>query len=227
MKSIFLIPVIFFACVSLTFGTTNNVKNTNNGNPDEPTFQEFLAQFPKASLPYTFQADELQGQMEKRANAPKPKRLAWEYYQFLPMLEESARFTRMPVYPEPVASFETKDNYAVLYNTGRGLTKNFKSYHIAVFDKHGNHISTHFVAGVNPTTLTAATIEESLNAKVQAYQVNWAKDYQENGLEGNSILSLTPAGRQSIDLTTGGMVEQVNWAYKPSPLSASVTAETK
>lgn len=225
MKSIFLIPVFLFVC--LVPMNANNSMN-NNGNPDEPTFQDFLAQFPKASLPYTFSADDLQAQMEKRAAAPKAKRLAWEYYQFLPMLEESARYSRMPVYPEPVAAFETQENYAVLYNTGRGFTKNFKSYHIAVFDKQGNHLATHFVAGVNTTTLTASTIDETLHAKVQAYQLNWAKDVQENGTEGNSIISLTPAGKQSVNLTVGNAVEQLSWAYKPvSSLSASAVADTK
>ena len=227
MKSIFLIPVFFFTFASLFAGTADTVNTSTNGNPDEPTFQDFLAQFPKATLPYTFNADDLQAQMEKRATAPKAKRLAWEYYQFLPMLEESARFSRMPVYPEPVAAFETKDYYAVLYNTGRGYTKNVKSYHIAVFDKAGNHLATHFVAGVNANTLTAATIDETLHAKVQAFQVNWAKDLQENGIDGNTILSLTPAGKQIIELTTGGMVEQVNWAYKPTSLTTSATADTK
>ena len=224
MKSIFLIPVFLLVCL-VPMNANNSM---NNGNPDEPTFQDFLAQFPKAGLPYTFSADDLQTQMEKRATAPKAKRLAWEYYQFLPMLEESARFSRMPVYPEPVAAFETKENYAVLYNTGRGFTKNYKSYHIAVFDKQGNHLATHFVAGVNTTTLTASTIDETLNAKVQAYQINWTKDVQENGTEGNAIISLTPAGKQSVNLTTGNAVEQLSWAYKPvSSLSASAVADTK
>lgn len=225
MKSIFLIPV-FFAFTSLTLGLAQSANN--NGTEAEATFQDFLAQFPKATLPYTFTAEELQAQMEKRASAPKAKRLAWEYYQFLPTLEESARFSRMPVHPEPIAAFETKEHFAVLYNTGRGFTKNFKSYHIAVYDKQGNHIATHFVAGVNPTTLTAATIDETLHAKVQAYQVNWAKDYQENGAEGNSIQSLTPAGRQMINLLNDdNMVEQLSWACKPASESNSAIADTK
>ncbi|MCC6462504.1 MAG: hypothetical protein IT260_18695 [Saprospiraceae bacterium] len=227
MKSIFLIPVFFFAFAGFTLSTAQNAKNTNNGTPAEPTFQDFLAQFPKASLPFSFQAEELQAQLEKRASAPKAKRLSWEYFQFLPTLEESARFSRMPVYPEPVASFETPEYYAVLYNTGRGLTKNFKSYHVAIFDKQGNHIATHFVAGVNTTTLTTATIDETLHAKVQAFEINWSKDLQANGLDGNSILNLTPAGRQSFELTSGGMVEQVNWSYKPSSLTASTKGDAK
>lgn len=227
MKSIFVIPVFFFAVASLFAGSAASMNIANNGNPDEPTFQDFLAQFPKASLPYTFDAEDLQTQLEKRVTAPKATRLAWEYYQFLPLLEESARVSRMPVYPEAVASFETDDYYAVLYNTGRNFTKNFKSYHIAVFDKAGNHLATHFVAGANPNTLTAATIDETLHAKVQVYQLNWAKDYLENGFEGNFINSMIPSGKQNIDLTTGGMVEQVSWATNPGGLSASATAEAK
>lgn len=204
------------------------MNNANNGNPDEPTFQDFLAQFPKASLPYTFDAEALQSDLENRGTAPKAKRLEWEYYQFLPMLEESARFSRMPVYPEPVVSFETKENYAVVYNTGRTFTKNYKSYHIAVFDKAGNHLATHFIAGVNPMTLTAATINDDLRASIQAYQLNWAKSYEENGADGNVINSITPAGKQMLELTTGGMVEQVNWASNtPTEYSASATASVK
>ena len=107
MKSIFLIPVFFFTLVSLTATTTNNVNNNDNGS--EPTFQDFLAQFPKAGLPYAFRAEDLQAQMEKRTTAPVGQRLTWEYYHFLPMLEESARHNRMPVYPEAVAAFETKE----------------------------------------------------------------------------------------------------------------------
>jgi len=223
MKSIFLIPVFLVTVVSLTVGQATSVTTSN----DEPTFQEFLAQFPKASLPYSFDAEVLQNQLENRTAAPKATRLAWDYYHFLPMLEESARYSCMPVYPEPVAAFETAENYAVLYNTGRMFTKNLKSYHIAVFDKAGNHLATNFVAGVNPGTLTVATIDENLRATVQAYMLNWAKDYNENGLDGNSINSMTSAGRQVMLLTTGGMVEQVNWAYKSSGMSASASASTK
>ena len=225
MKSIFLIPVFFLAFVSLFAGTTASMNA--NSNPDEPTFQDFLAQFPKASLPYTFSAEELQAQFEQHGAQPKTKRLAWEYYQFLPMLEESARFSRMPVYPEAIAAFETKEYHAVVYNTGRNFTKNMKSYHIAVFDKAGRHLATHFVAGVNATSLTAATIDETLHATVQAFQINWAKDYQENGREGNSIASITPAGKQIIELTSGGMVEHVNWAYVPGDSSNNTTADAK
>ncbi len=223
MKSIFLIPVFLFALINLTAGQAAAVSTSNDS--AEPTFQDFLAQFPKASLPYTFDAEVLQNQLENRTSAPKATRLAWDYYQFLPTLEESARYSRMPVYPEPVAAFETAENYAVLYNTGRAFTKNLKSYHIAVFDKAGNHIATNFVAGVNPGTLTVATIDENLRAVVQAYMINWAKDYTENGPEGNSINSMTSAGRQVMLLTSGGMVEQVNWAYKTGGMSASASAK--
>lgn len=227
MKSIFLIPLFFLTIVSLTAGSVNTVNASNTGNPDEPTFQDFLAQFPKASLPYSIEAEDLQTQLEHRTSAPKAQRLAWDYYHFLPTLEESARFSRMPVYPEPIAAFETDDFYAVLYNTGRAFTKNLKSYHIAVFDKNGQYLATHFIAGANAGTITAATIDETLHARVQVYQVNWGKNYQENGYEGNYIANLTPSGRQTINLTVGGMVEQVSWAYVPTSPTESATAEAK
>lgn len=227
MKSIFFIPVFFFTLVSLSAAVTNTVNNNDNGS--EPTFQDFLAQFPKASLPYAFEADDMQAQLEKRAAAPKATRLAWEYYQFLPMLEESARLNRMPVYPEAVAAFETTEHFAVLYNTGRAFTKNLKSYHISVFDKAGNHLATHFVAGANAETITEAIIDETLNADVQAYQVNWAKEYRKGENDGNAIVGLTPAGRQNISLTEGNAVEQVLWAYNYAPTTTenTFTADAK
>ncbi|MBK9338101.1 MAG: hypothetical protein IPM98_16760 [Lewinellaceae bacterium] len=226
MKSIFFIPVFFFALVSLSAASTNTA---NNDNGAKPTFQDFLAQFPKANLPYAFEAEDMQVQLEKRTAAPKAQRLAWEYYHFLPMLEESARHNRMPVYPEAVAAFETNEYFAVLYNTGRAFTKNLKSYHISVYDKDGNHLATHFVAGANAGTITAAVIDETLNADVQAYEVNWAREFR-NGAnnDGNTVVGLTPAGRRTIALTSGNAVEQLTWAYHHTTEPAStLTADAK
>ncbi len=209
MKSVFLIPVFF----ALLLNNTNARISSLANHGDEPTFQQFLAQFPKASLPYRFEAEQLQAELEKGAAHSRPNRLDWEYYHFLPLLEESARLNRMPVYPEPVASFETEKFYAVLYNTGRTHTKNLKSYHISVFDKAGNHLATHFVAGVNAETITEATITEDLFADIQSYQVNWAKTYVKGANDGNAIVGLILAGRQVVSLTEGSAVEQVRWAY--------------
>lgn len=223
MKSIFLIPVFFFASVGL-FATATSL----NDNGNEPTFQDFLAQFPKAGLPYAFNMEEMQTQLEQHDASLKGKRLDWQYYHFLPMIEESARHNRMPVYPEAVAAFETNDYHAVLYNTGRAFTKNLKSYHISIFDKSGNHIATHFVAGANPNTITTAVIDATLHATVHVYRVNWATEYQRGANDGNSIVSLAPAGKQTITLTVGNMVEQVSWAVQePAIRSNTLTADAK
>ncbi|MCS7037304.1 MAG: hypothetical protein RMJ33_07075 [Saprospiraceae bacterium] len=209
MKSIFLIPVFFLLLIHTVSANTSSFDTHGDG----PTFQDFLAQFPKASLPYVFEAEQLQAELGNSAARPKAKRLSWEYYSFLPMLEEIASINRMPVHPEPVAAFETQEFYAVLYNTGRQYTQNLKSYHISVFDKAGNHLATHFVAGVNAQTITEATITENLVADVQSYLVNWAKPYQKGANDGNLVVGLTPAGRQRFALTHGNVVEQVRWAY--------------
>ncbi len=223
MKSIFLIPVFFFASVGL-FATAAN----HDDNGTEPTFQDFLAQFPKAGLPYAFNMEEMQTQLEQHDASLKGKRLDWQYYQYLPMIEESARHNRMPVYPEAVAAFETNDYHAVLYNTGRGYTKNLKSYHISIFDKAGNHLATHFVAGANPSTITTAVIDATLHASVQVYRVHWATEYQRGANDGNSIVSLAPAGKQTVQLTVGNMVEQVSWAVQqPAAPRDVLTADAK
>ena len=171
MRNLKLIPALLLTLASFV---------TLNAQDATPTFQEFLAQFPKASLPYSFDAQDLKGQLEARP-ATKAARLGWEFYQYLPELERSASYSNMPVCPEPVASFETKEYIAVLYNIARGFSRGTKTYSISVFNKQGEYLGTHFVAGVNPETLTVATINEALIANVNEYKVNWENNYRENG----------------------------------------------
>ena len=109
MKNIILIPALLLAFAS-SFTTTLTAQDS-----DHPSFTEFVAQFPKASLPYAITTEDLKSQLESKTTA-KAKRLDWQYYEYLPELERSAQFSNMPVYPEPVASFETQEYVAVLYN---------------------------------------------------------------------------------------------------------------
>ena len=192
------------------------------------TFEAFLQQFPKAQLPYTLGEQDLRLQLESRAaNLPleKPKRLAWEYYEFLPSLEEDARDNRMPVYPEPVALLETSRYYAVIYNTGRNFARQYKTYNIAVFDKKGQLVSTRCIGGVNPTALAAAVVDENLQVTIKEYSVNWEKEYNTNGIEGNNILNLIPTGIKTINATaaksSGG-----DWKNTPEPVSLNPVADT-
>lgn len=215
MKKTTAIPTILIALASL-FAFNANAQDT-------PAFQDFLAQFPAAALPYTFNAQELQGQLENRA-AAKATRLGWEFYQFLPELERSAQHSSMPVYPEPVARFETENNIAVLYNIARGLSRGTKTYSISVFDKKGNYIGSHFVAGVNPHTLTVATIDEKLNADVKEFKVKWANDYREFGVQGNKVTDLTPADSQILDLVAPGNPDQIEWTSRTIPQQDSSAA---
>lgn len=156
------------------------------------TFEQFLQQFPKQSLPFTFSEAELQGQLEN--GTPRAKRLDWQFYQFIPTLERSAQTSRMTVYPEPVACFETEEHFAVLYNLARGLSKGNKCYEIAVYDKQGNFIATRVVAGVNVQSLSSATIDANLGATVKSYEVNWMA-------ETHHVTGLTSRDTQTFDLT--------------------------
>lgn len=202
MKLTTAIPTILIALVSLFAINVNAQDNT--------TFQEFLAQFPAASLPYNFSTEELQSQLQNRT-AAKAKRLGWEFYQFLPELERSAQFSSMPVYPEPVAKFETEENIAVLYNIARGLSRGTKTYSISIFDKQGNYIGTHFVAGVNPNALTVATIAENLNADVKEYKLNWANDFSTFGAQDNQVLNIELTESTTLDLVAPGNPDQIEW----------------
>lgn len=201
MKKTFIIPVLFLMLAA--FGA--RAQNQTVG------FQDFLEQFPKATLPYSIGEQELQGQLlNKQVSKRKP--LAWEYYEFLPELERSAQFSGMPVHPEPVAAFETADHYAVLYNLARGLSKTTRTYSISVFDKQGNYLGTHFVAGINPNELTAVTIDDQLKATVKAYTISWSKDFEQVGLEGNEIKTLHLIGTRVLDLATAGNPDRLEWA---------------
>lgn len=208
MKNTTAIPTILLVLSSF-FAIDANAQDTT-------TFQDFLAQFPAATLPYNFSTEELQGQLQTRT-AAKAKRLGWEYYQYLPELERSAQFSSMPVYPEPVAKFETENNIAVVYNIARGLSRGTKTYSITIFDKEGNYVGTHFVAGVNPNTLTVATIAENLNADVKEYKVNWANDYRTFGVQDNQVTSLELTESQILDLVNSGNPDQIEWSNHPSP----------
>ena len=204
MKNIKLIPALLLALASIV---------NLNAQEAKPTFQDFIAQFPKAELPYTFSAETLQAQLENRSTN-KSARMDWEFYQFLPELERSAAFSSMPVHPQPVAAFETAQYTAVVYNLARGLARGTKTFSITVFTKTGEYIGTHFVAGVNPETLTAATINADLSATVQEYKVNWLNNYRDNGPIGNSITGLTLVENGVFVLATAGNPDQIEWTTR-------------
>jgi hypothetical protein len=188
---------------------------------DTATFAGFLAQFPKATLPYTLGEEDLRTQLENRAaNQPvaKAKRLAWEYYDFLPSLEADARDNRMPVYPEPIAAFENENYHAVVFNTGRNFARQYKTYNIAVFTKTGELVATRTIAGVNPTALASATIDANLNVIIKEYSVNWAKDYSAHGLEGNTIVNLILNTTRSINAATAAKNTNEDWKNSPVEL---------
>lgn len=185
-----------------------------------PSFQDFLAQFPKAALPYAFSTEQLQGQIEGKG--AKANALSWEYYEFLPELERSAEFSSMPVHPQPVASFETEKFHAVLYNIARGIGRS-KTYSISVFTKDGQYVGTHFVAGVNAQTLTTAVINEELKADVKEYKLNWVKL-----AEGKKVINgVTFTEGQEFELTTFGNPDQIEWVSRKVENTAFDMAKMK
>jgi hypothetical protein len=179
-----------------------------------PTFQDFLAQFPKATLPYSFQAEELQSNLSNGINVNE-NRLDWDFYAFLPELETSAAYSNTVVYPEPVAMFETENHYAVLYNVARGRSMGNTSYAVTVFGKDGQYIATNYVAGANAQNITSATINENLNALISESKINWTLDVKENGIKGNSISSLEAPAQTILSLLIPGNPDQVEWNVQP------------
>jgi hypothetical protein len=135
----------------------------------------------------------------------------------------------MPVYPEPVAMLETATHYAVVFNTGRNFARQYKTYNIAVFDKSGNYIQTRTIAGVNPTALATATINENLEVTIKEYSVNWSKDYITNGIEGNQILGLSPVATRTVNAATAVKEAKEDWKNAPvaQQVAATLIAENK
>lgn len=209
MKKFATIPFLLIA-----FAGIMNISQLDAQENTEPTFNDFLAQFPKESLPYTMTAEDLQQQIQPKP-ATKVTRLGWDYYSFLPELERSAQYSNMPVYPEPVAVFETHGYYAVLYNLARGLSKGTKTYSITVYDLDGGYIGTQFVAGINNKEITTLSIEENLMATVEVLNI------EKEGMHRFD--------KQTIDLLAPGNPDQLGWSdnSKPGTLDSSSIADSK
>lgn len=171
---------------------------------EAPSFAQFLAQFPKAELPYSITADDLTAQLAP--GAPRVKRLGWEFYGFLPELKRSAQYSNMPVYPEPLAAFETETYYAVLYNIARGLGKGAKTYSLSIYDKNGAYIGTNFVAGINAETLTTVTIYANMEAMVMEF------DAMRTISEEGTKVEYKQKGSIQLDLTIPGNPDQIEWS---------------
>ncbi len=193
------------------------------------SFEEFLSQFPKASLPYSLSQEALRSQLEQRAgNQPveRPKLLEWQYYEFLPALEEDARTNRMPVYPEPVVALENETHHAVIYNTGRNFARQYKTYNIAVFDKKGKLIATRCIGGVNPVMLATAHVSKDFIITIEEFSINWAKNYSTHGIEGNSIQSLTRLSTRIVNATAAVSNAEENWKNNPDLLENNLFQES-
>ncbi len=209
MKKTTILPILGLAVVAAVSLTAFSIKNVPQSNP-EATFEEFLAQFPQQQLPYSLSETSLRAQLDHYvANfnnpvatkpATKPRRLDWQYYRFLPSLDAESSFSRLPMQAEPIAMFAANDKYAVLYSSSRSYGYGYSTYYIAVLDKLGAQISCNEVGKVMPQTIVSATVSKDLQAELKTWRIEWKKDYEQNGLEGNKIAGLTHVDTQSLDL---------------------------
>ncbi len=217
MKFVIRFTLLAFASLILT---TDSLSAQTAAAPDAAAFEQFLQQFPKADLPYVIGTSELSATLEQRAQGIRPAAvpfLAADSYEFLPDLDRSAEATSIPAHPQAVARFETADRHAVLYNLPRSGAKQYRALYLAVFDKEGRHIATTFVAGVNPTTLVSAVLDEQLQAKVQEFQVQWAKELTHN-LAGNQLAGLQPLEIHTLDLN---QTPENDWNERHEPKTAA------
>jgi hypothetical protein len=208
MKKTIVCSVAILAVTALLFSSFSK----KTGQPlvkGDANFKDFLKQFPNQNLPYELDAKTLQARLEAEVARyndqtgdyvmPERKRLSWEYYKFLPDLKEASRFSRNPLIAEPIVAFQTDQHHAVIYLATRGYARNYGTYFVSVFDKKGKHVATNEAGSVYPITLISFSLDKNLQATATSWQVNWEKDYDEHGLEGNKIAGLTLLETRSFD----------------------------
>ena len=218
MKKTLFILAAGLTLAALFLSSFSRKTSTLPADSGEISFKQFLKQFPKAALPYSIDKQTLQAHVEEEIarqtsdeDTYKPqqtaKRLEWKYYEFLPALKNASRFSRMPLFAIPVAQFTSDEFIAVLYMSGRGYSRNFGDYSVALFDKSGKHIATNNVAYVYSTKMATTTIDTDLTASTESWQINWEKDYTEAGFEDNSIKDYTLLEKSATDLRIAPEVE--------------------
>lgn len=217
MKTNTLLPLAGLLAIT-AFLSAFSAKKTVVKDP-EITFQDFLAQFPAQRLPYALDEKSLQNNLNAYVmsiNGQKGSdeqvhfdRLKWDYFKFLPELENEAMFSRLPLQVEPVAVFATADHIGVLYGTSRGSRFAYATYHLTLLDPAGKFISTNMVGKVMPDVIVSSLISSDFQAKLQSWTINWQKDYEKTGIQGNKIKSISPYETATVDLK------------KPTPQPAS------
>ena len=104
----------------------------NSANAQTVTFDDFLKKFEEKQLPFDVN--------EELGNSDKV--LPWEYYDFIPTLEQTAGQFNAPIVPVPVARFKTKNGKnVVLYRVRVGL-KISNHFEIAVYDSKNQFVKS-------------------------------------------------------------------------------------
>ena len=202
-------------------------------------FQQFLQQFKPALLPYVLSKETLLQRLKAnlpQADEQKEERRRTQWRQDLVRLVDPNGFlpghamemmSRVPSFYNPVARVETKEYVAVIYSVTRGFAGPYSDYQVAVFDKTGQFVSENTLAQLGTTSLTAATIYTNLLARTEQYRINWKRNLDEFGLEGNSITGVTQESANDTDLTLpteGSKLPKIKQAPKTLPDTESIGA---
>ncbi|MCC6462502.1 MAG: hypothetical protein IT260_18685 [Saprospiraceae bacterium] len=95
---------------------------------------------------------------------------------------------------------ETAKHIAVVYSSVHRFGYQLPTYFVAVFDKEGLLISKNQIASLSLHEIQAVTIHRHLNATLQTYWLNWEKNIDTAGVDGNRITGLTLVATTEIDL---------------------------
>lgn len=178
----------------------------------EPTFSEFLGEFPSGRLPFaisveTLRQDLLAGietQHDEEADInPVYKRLGYRYAGILPALDRT-RFSRSPEYIEPVMAFSTRQGHAVVYKFVRAYNNLYCYYGVTSYDPDGVILNEQTFASRGPQTLMSGALDADFVLTNANYDLMWEKPTEDGYTQDNTI-----AGTIKKDESTVNMKEKV------------------
>ncbi len=194
---------------------------------ENPDFQTFIKQFPKAALPYAISKEFLQREIERGNKRPADQAGQGKHLddpnRFLPG-NNMDMMSRSPVFKEPVAQLATAEHVVLIYSATHGFSRQYRQYRAVTFSKNGNYVSAYDLAMSGSTQLIAAHIDQTLLASRQSYHITWEKDFWENGTENNRIASLQQDASWQINLLEPPKTDEY---LKPAPQPVQKIAPIK
>lgn len=189
MKKYLFLPTLM--ALVLVFMAATNITFAPNKVESKAKFSELLAAFPKGSLPYAININQVKTFLYQdesdNINVLSPA-IPRNVASLLPGTE-SEKFSRMPTVTTPFRAIETPDKYILVYHYGYmgfGVGK----FLVAAFDKKGKLIKEDFLAELDGENPIAGQIDADFKITRVTYKVTWDEEHTKIvSLEKQSVAS--------------------------------------